>query len=246
MLSLRRLSKKTLTVIFVVEILGLLILWAIFSPTLHQNLGNTFFGGIPKLYNLQLAHFFFKQSANPIAAEAVPFAHYQLSRTYFIQGKLDEALQEAKKELKFYPAHTRAYYILGLTYGYMNQEEKAIDAFAKFIEAHPETWAARNDKAWLEFRIGRTEDAIATIAPVTHLRTNPWVQNTYGALLMNLGFYEDAYEAFQYAKNNATQMTEEAWGVAYPGNDPRIYETGLNAMRLSIENNLAILRTKQK
>ena len=63
---------------------------------------------------------------------------------------------------------------------------------------------------------------------------------------MNLGFYEDAYEAFQYAKNNADQLTEEAWGVAYPGNDPRIYETGLNAMRLSIENNLAILRTKQK
>ena len=40
-------------------------------------------------------------------------------------------------------------------------------------------------------------------------------------------------------------MTEEAWGKAYPGNDPRIYKTGLQAMKLSVESNLKLLEGKR-
>jgi hypothetical protein len=70
---------------------------------------------------------------------------------------------------------------------------------------------------------------------------NPWVQNTYGTLLLNLERKEEAKQAFLKAKELVEAMSPESWGIAYPGNDPRIYETGLSAMKSSIAANLAIL-----
>ncbi|MBP9866972.1 MAG: hypothetical protein KBC41_02740, partial [Candidatus Pacebacteria bacterium] len=115
-------------------------------------IGNIFFGDVPKLYNVTLANFFFVNASYPAIGKPVMYAHYQLSRTHFIAGDLKNALEEAEIELEIYPENTRTYYILGLTYGYLNLEEEAIDAFSKFIETHPYTWAGRNDKAWLQFR----------------------------------------------------------------------------------------------
>jgi hypothetical protein len=37
-------------------------------------------------------------------------------------------------------------------------------------------------------------------------------------------------------------MTEKDWGHAYPGNDPRIYSTGLNAMKTSIAQNFDLIK----
>lgn len=215
-----------------------------FSPSLNQLAGNTFFGNVPMLYNVKLARFFFERSSYPLFGKPVPYAHYQLSRTYFIEGKFREAISEAEKELNFYPDHFRTYYILGLTYGYLNKVEKAIGMFSKYIESVPTSWAARNDKAWLQFRVGDIDGALVTIQPVTYARDNPWVQNTYGTLLMNKKRYREARIAFSYAKQYSEKLTEESWGKAYPGNDPRIYGVGLSAMRLSIENNLKLLENK--
>jgi tetratricopeptide (TPR) repeat protein len=234
-------KKPLYLLIFSVLLIGCFLY---FLPRISQVAGNLFFGKIYTLYNVTLAQVFFKQASYPLFGKSAEYAHYQLSRTYFIQGDLNTAISEVQKELEIYPDHTRAYYILGLTYGYMNEEEKAIGAFSKFIEANPTSWAARNDKAWLQFRIGDIDGALETIQPVAHAIDNPWVQNTYGTLLMNKKFYEDAKAAFEYARTAAHSMTEESWGRAYPGNDPRIYETGLRAMRLSIESNLKLLEGK--
>jgi tetratricopeptide (TPR) repeat protein len=211
-----------------------------------QVAGNLFFGGIPSLYNVTLAQFFFKQSAYPMLREVRPYAHYQLSRTYFIQGDLEAALHEAQEELKYFPKNNRTYYILGLTYGYLNQEQEAINAFGKFIETNPGTWAARNDKAWLEFRIGDMDAALVTMEPIAWLTDNAWVQNTYGTILMNKKRYGEAETAFLNAKKAAKNLTEKEWGAAYPGNDPRVYGTGLESMKLSIDSNLETLETKLK
>lgn len=224
----------------------------IFSLTLtisyfSYNVGNIFFGDMPKLYNVRLANFFFVNAAYPLIGKPVKFSHYQLSRTYFIQGDLKNALEEAKKELELYPENTRTHYILGLTYGYMNEEEKAINAFSSFIETHPYTWAGRNDKAWLQFRIGDIDGALKTIEPVATSTlgiNNVWVQNTYGVLLMNKKRFREAKEAFKRAEKEVHTMTEEHWGLAYPGNDPRIYTAGINATKLSIETNLKLIEEK--
>ncbi|OGN16420.1 MAG: hypothetical protein A3B99_02840 [Candidatus Yanofskybacteria bacterium RIFCSPHIGHO2_02_FULL_44_12b] len=123
----------------------------------------------------------------------------------------------------------------------MNREREAIDAFAMFIEYKPESWAARNDRAWLQFRIGDIDGALETIEPVVTITNNPWVQNTYGTLLMNKERYKEARTAFENAKLAVDWMTEASWGRAYPGNDPRIYATGLQAMKTSIANNLKLV-----
>lgn len=215
------------------------------SAFLFQQAGNLFFGRISVLYNVTLAQFFFMRSAYPVFGTAIPFAHYQLSRTHFIQGDLLAAISEAEKELELYPDNIRAYYVLGLTYGYMNEAEKAIEAFSRYIQTDPMSWAARNDKAWLQFRIGDIDGALATIEPVSHDIGNPWVQNTYGTLLMNKERLAEAKQSFAYAKKAADAMTEQEWGISYPGNDPRIYGIGLNAMKLSIESNLELLEQKK-
>lgn len=213
------------------------------KPSLY--IGNKFFGEAPFLYNVKTAQFFFTRSAYPLFKEPTVSAHYQLSRTFFIQGKYELAISEAEMELLLFPENKRTYYILGLTYGYMNEEQKAIENFQKFIDWKPDTWAARNDKAWLEFRIGKIDDALKTIEPVAQLTDNAWVQNTYGVLLMNKKKYKEANVAFDNAKVAANNMTETEWGNTYPGNDPRVYATGLKGMRISIENNLELLATKK-
>lgn len=235
------LNKKTIPYYGWFIILALSVAWMSLQPKANLFLGNLFFGSNPTLYNVNLAQFFFKNSAHHLIGNTPPYAHYQLSRTYFIQGELDTALSEIQKEIELYPEHTRSYYILGLTYGYLNKEKEAIDAFSKFIETNPTSWAARNDKAWLQFRIGDIDGALLTILPITPDKKNPWVQNTYGVLLMNKDRPEEAREAFLNAKDAIEFTSQEEWGRAYPGNDPRIYETGLSAMKISIENNLKLL-----
>jgi tetratricopeptide (TPR) repeat protein len=234
-----------------IYLLGILLFTCIcvfflLCPTFNYRVGNLFFGGAPRLYNVTLAQFFFKQAASPFFGKPAPYANHQLSRTYFIQGDLLTSIQIAFKELEIYPDHTSTYYIIGLTYGYMNQEQDAIEAFSKYIDTHPETWAARNDKAWLQFRIGDIDGALATIEPVATSTSinNPWVQNTYGTLLMNKKRYLKAKEAFARAETAASAMTEASWGIAYPGNDPRIYGTGLSAMRASIKSNQKLVEAK--
>ncbi len=223
----------------------IVFLYLFISSTLYFRIGNIFFGDMPSLYNVKFAEFFYTRAVHPLFGKAPEFAYHQLSRTHFIQGELELSLEEAYTEIEMYPEHVQTYYIIGLTLGYLNREREAIDAFGKFIEYKPGSWAARNDRAWLQFRIGDIDGAMETIIPIVSIhQTNPWVQNTYGTLLLNKERYEEAKEAFSLAKQSADQMTEESWGRAYPGNDPRIYATGLNGMRLSIENNLRLVDQK--
>lgn len=239
-MSTKSLFQCVTLVLFILSI-GVLLLF----PGLHFWAGNMFFGEKPSLYNVEIAQRLFFFSAYPLIIEAPEFAHYQLSRTYFITGQFDLAVEEAKKELELYPDNKRTYYILGLTYGYMNREQEAIVAFSSFIDANPSSWAARNDKAWLQFRIGDVDGALSTIEPVSEIR-NPWIQNTKGTLLLNSGRLEEAEEAFMLAAEIVEAMTEEEWGMAYPGNDPRIYATGLSAMRTSIADNLSLVAKEKQ
>ena len=216
-------------------------------PSIPLIIGDAFFGNIKPLYNIRLAQLFFKHAAYPILPIHSPnYAHYQLSRTYFIQGKLNKSLEEAKKELEEHPENTQTYYILGLTNGYMNRTYEAIDAFSAYINNYPDTWAGRNDKAWLQFRLGDIDGALETIQPIIkRYPETPWVQNTYCALLINKpDRYEEAKSVCALAKKLVDKMTPEEWGRAYPGNDPRIYTSGLQAMQNSTTQNFNIINEK--
>lgn len=240
---IRNISLKLFTTI----IIGSFFLYSLALPSINYKIGNIFFGEIPKLYNIALAQFFFKNAADPLLGKPFPYANHQLSRTYFIQGKLEKSLLFANKEIEIYPNHISTNYIIGLTFGYMNREKEAIEAFGKYIDynsKHPKVWAARNDSAWLQFRTGDIDGALKTMEPIASSTNNPWVQNTYGTLLMNKKRYREAKIAFTNAQKAASVMTEKSWGEAYPGNDPRVYGTGLQAMRKSIQTNLSLLELK--
>jgi tetratricopeptide (TPR) repeat protein len=221
-----------------------LLLFALFSPTLNYRLGLVFFGKNNLIYNTYLARYFFTYASDPILGNPIPFADYQLARISFIQGNLDRAIYELENSFKQNPKNNKAYYLLGLIYGYQNKEYLAIDAFSTYIQKEPTTWAGRNDKAWLQFRVGDIDGALQTIEPLREQRSNPWVQNTYGVLLMNKGKYSEAKEALFAANTVAQSMSAHDWGYAYPGNDPRIYTAGLDAMKKSIQNNLELIDKK--
>lgn len=225
----------------------ILLITIFLSPSATFRIGNFFFGDIPQLYNIQVARFLFERAAYPpLSKTPPPYAHYQLSRTYFVTGDLYRALDEARTELRIYPEHTGTYYILGLTYGYLNRHHEAIDAFSSYIETHPGTWAGRNDKAWLQFRIGNIAGAIETIEPIAeNFKYTPWIQNTYCALLMNQNRLAEAEIACNNVREAVEKMSELDWGYAYPGNDPAIYGTGLELMKQSVKQNLDLLAEKK-
>ena len=224
-------------------LLIILFFSSICIPTLSFRTANIFFGQVRILYNLNLSQFFYKRASYPLFSLKPPhYAHYQLSRTYFIQGELWKALDEAKEELITYPEDTTTYYIIGLTYGYLGLNHEAIEAFSVYIDTHPETWAGRNDKAWLQFKIGDIDGAIQTIKPIAeNFRYTPWVQNTYCALLVTKKDITEAEKVCTQAKKIIDNMTDKDWGHAYPGNDPDVYHQGLLAMRKSIEENITLL-----
>jgi tetratricopeptide (TPR) repeat protein len=242
---LRTTKKYMRSIVIGAVILGVFAVMAAL-PTLAFQTGNAFFGGVEPLYNVSFAQATYLIATHPLLPMNPPrYAHHQLSRTYFIQGDQYKALDEAREELALYPDDTSTYYILGLTYGYLGRTHEGIDAFSKYIETHPGTWAGRNDKAWLQFRIGDISGALATIEPIVQeFPYTPWVQNTYCTLLVNTTRYAEAESACAHAKSIIDHMTPEDWGHAYPGNDPRVYADGLDAMKQSIEQNIALVKQK--
>ncbi len=225
-----------------------LVLFNLYVVFVPKSYIATFFFNSDQLYNIDLAEFFYRQAIQYDRDEAnrpEPYVHYQLGRIAFLSGNFAWAYRELFKELEYYPNNDHTYYTLGLVYGYDKQEEKAIEAFKKFLDYKPGSWAARNDLAWLQFRIGDIAGAVATIKPaVQFTEPNPWILNTYGVLLMNQGDLAGAKTALTQAMALAEEMESSDWGKAYPGNHPAIYDEGLDAMRNSIKANLSNIEAR--
>ena len=207
-------------------------------------MGNYFFGE-SQHYNITLAEYGYKLSQ--FGAVPQQYTSYQLGRIAFIRGEFERALWYFDRELALYPRTDQAHYMKGLTYGYTNREFEGIEEFKIFVERHPENWPSRNDLAWLYFRIGAIEEAYLAIFPVTQTHAGtPWVENTYGTLLLNKGEYEKAIEAFTRGLATLDKMSESQWGVAYPGNDPRVYKEGLEEMKQSFRDNIELAQLHRK
>lgn len=234
----QKVEKRDITGYVLVALIAIFFMYLFLSPTVYYKAGNFFFGGSQALYNVTFARYFFTYASHPIIGSPTPYAHHQLARTYLVVKEYEKALIEAESELRENPEHMRTYYVLGLAHGYLDNEKEAIDALSKFVEAYPGTWIGRNDLAWLQFRVGDTKGALATIQPVVSKTENPWVQNTYGTLLLNSGKYDEAKIAFRRAQDAMFNMTEEEWRVTLAGYDPRIYETDIGMIESSIETNM--------
>jgi len=170
------------------------------------------------------------------------YLYFGLSRAYFFEGRYNKAIEAINETLRLDPSIKNVYYMRGLIYGYKNSLPEAERDFAKFIELKPESWAGANDLAWIYFRQGRFEDVqkVAEEA-LSYNSENPWLHNSLGVALLNLGKKEEARAAFEKALAAFRDMTSEEWGMAYPGNDARYHAQGLASTIRSVEKNLSLL-----
>lgn len=199
--------------------------------------GNYYFGA--KAYDLDTAMSSFLRALEFTNVHNDPIK-YQLGRIYFIRGELTLAVAYFTDQLREQPGYAKAYYMRGLTYGYQNNFELAAADFKTFLASKPESWAAHNDLVWVLFRAGEYGEAEQYArAGLEFSPNNAWLSNALGALLINQGRYAEAVEPLTVAVAGFAAMTEEDWGNAYPGNDPRVYEQGRVASIQSAENNLA-------
>jgi tetratricopeptide (TPR) repeat protein len=172
----------------------------------------------------------------------LPRAHYQMARIYFLRAKFQSAITEINSEIALDPDYKKSYYMKGLIQGYAGDLDDSIANFKRFIELDSFNWAGYNDLAWIYFKKGDyTHAKEAAVQGLVHAPENPWLNNALGLAAMNLGEKERAKESFERALRSLDQMVPEDWGNSYPGNDPRIYEKGLEEMRTSIRSNLSLL-----
>ncbi|MCE9644330.1 tetratricopeptide repeat protein [Candidatus Parcubacteria bacterium] len=170
------------------------------------------------------------------------YIHFGLSRVYFFQGRYSKAIEAINETLRLDSSIHNAYYMRGLVYGYRNNLSEAEGDFARYLELEPESWAGANDLCWIYFRQGRYKDVL-TVAEkaLSYHPENPWLQNSLGVALLNLGEREEARSALEKALAGFKAMTPEEWGRAYPGNDARYHPQGLAGSLRSVEKNLLLL-----
>ena len=212
------------------------------NPDFTFALGDYFYGR-GSLYDPKLAEKYFLET---IALDpAYPRVHYQLSRVYFVIGNFSEARKEIHKELELFPDFKRSYYVKGLINGYTGRLSEAVEDFKRFIEWKPDTWAGRNDLAWIYFQKGDFYNAYVTAEEGLILSPeNPWLLNTVGVSLKNMNNEEEALKAFEKALVSAAKLTDQDWGAAYPGNDPTLYGEGLQNMKEAIQKNMNLITQK--
>jgi tetratricopeptide (TPR) repeat protein len=213
------------------------------DPQLHFSLGNYYFGEGAH-YDLYKAESYYQKAL--FLDEKLPLANYQLSRVYFVGGDQKKALAYINKELEYHPDFKRSHYIRGLVYGYSGQLNLAVEDFKSFLAWKPNSWAGHNDLAWIYFQQGDFENAYLTASEgLAFSPGNPWLLNSVGISLKNLGRPELAGAAFQAALIGVGNISAEDWGKAYPGNDPDFYQKGYGNMLTTIEKNIKLLDAKQ-
>lgn len=212
----------------------------------YYNRGLYYFGG--GAYNLPKAQESFQQALAHTDGR-YPMAYYQLGRIYFVIGDFSAALAETEAELAQYPDHYRTHYVRGLIYGYRKQFIQAEAEFKAFIQKEPyPTWAGYNDLAWVYFSQGKYADAAETARKGLDAKPqapySAWLENSLGVSEMNLGNWWNAEYYLSLSLKHFQQMTEEQWGIAYPGNDPEQYDGGLAQTRAAIQQNLSLVHSK--
>ena len=212
------------------------------DPDLWFAIGNSYFGH-GTTYDIQRAQRAF--AAATALRQDFPEAHYQLGRTYFIEGRFDAALAEMNATLHYAPDFKKAYYMYGLINGYAGDLDEAVYGFSEFIKRDDFNWAGYNDLVWIYFKKGdyqKTREVAE--AGLRHAERNPWLNTIYGTALLNLGEKEKAKAVLEIALEESEKMSEKDWGKAYPGNNPAIYKQGLEEMKSSIRHNLDLLIRK--
>ncbi|WP_191017048.1 RelA/SpoT domain-containing protein [Treponema zioleckii] len=88
------------------------------------------------------------------AAPVMSVIHKHRGMAFFAKSEYSNALQDFLDSVKFDPASFRSYYYIGIVYGIMNENQKAIDAFTKSIDINQYQSHARFRRAVSYYNIG--------------------------------------------------------------------------------------------
>ncbi len=212
----------------------------VLSAPLALEIGNHYFSS--KTYNLSLAERYFERALE--LNSDTPDAWHQLARIDFLRGDFDAALEKINTQITLHgDSLMSSYYIRGLILGYAGRFSEAEEDFRKFVEWNPDGWAGWNDLSWVYFAQGNYSGAaeVARRGLEKH-PGNPWLLNSYGVALLNVGERDEAARALEYASEVVMTITKETWAQAYPGNNPNAAEAGLRAFRETVNHNVSLAR----
>ena len=189
-------------------------------------------------YDVVRAQYFFEKAAQQ--DPDFPYVYHELARTYFLQGDLDTALGFIEAHIsKFGTTTPNSYYVRGLILGYMGRYQNAARDYERYLAFDTTNWAAANDYAWVLLKAGRSREALAVVEPrLTYWPENPWLLNSAAIAAYEVGEIDNARAYIGRAFATLQGLTKEEWLVAYPGNDPRIADVGIAALRKSVADNM--------
>lgn len=175
-----------------------------------------------------------------LADATVKYGFFQLARIAFLRGDYGAALVYINLEIeKTGGVQANVFYIRGLIQGFAGDYDAAVDDYKTYLASDPTNWAAINDYAWVLLKADRPSDALRAIEKgLSYWPGNPWLLSNKATALYELGHVEEAYAAALLAREGVTMVDEEAWRVAYPGNDPLIAREGIAAFTNAIEENI--------
>lgn len=203
-------------------------------------MGDFFFGESPH-YNLTVARGFYALAL--FTDRGSPYVWHQLARIDFLRGDFDSALVKINRQIELHGDRVSgSYYVRGLIRGFQGELAGAEADFKIYLKFHPKSWGAHNDLAWVYFQAGKYQEALqAARQGLLFSPKNPWLLTSVGGALLNLNRLEEARQTLSDAKQEAAQLEPADWSRSNPGNDPRIAEEGLAAMRAVIERNLMLV-----
>jgi Flp pilus assembly protein TadD len=174
---------------------------------------------------------------------SLPYIYHELARLRFLKGDFGTALGFIDAQISLHGTSTpNSYYVRGLIEGYMGRYDSAVADYEHFLTFHPSNWAALNDYSWVLLKAGRPADAVrATERGLSYFPDNPWLLNTSAIALYETGDMQTALLRARSAASAARKITEAAWLHAYPGNDPRIAQAGMETLRKSSLDNMHMI-----
>jgi tetratricopeptide (TPR) repeat protein len=195
-------------------------------------------------YDVARAEAFFRKAYE--LDPTLTYIHHQLARIEFLRGNFPAAVELIDKQIEFHGTSTiNSFYMRGLILGYKGDYLEAAKSYQAYLEADPRNWAAITDYSWVLLKANKPQESLdALLVGIDIFPDNPWILNGIAISLYELGRYEEALPYAEKAAREVKNVTTRMWLTAYPGNDPRVAEQGINTLTESINTNLEKIRER--
>lgn len=192
----------------------------------------------PALYDIDEAQKYLEEAykMNP----RLRAVNHELGRIAFLRGEFDTALSYLDAEIEMYgETMPRAFYVRGLIQGFRGEYDAAALDYLVYLKYDPESWAAINDYSWVLLKSRHQQQAAEVLEKgLEYSPNNPWLLNNASIAYYELGNYQKSQEMAMFAQHYAESLTADSWLTAYPGNDPKVAQEGIVALRQSIADNM--------